>query len=137
WGAVRQAANRRNGVAVVAAGRSAMVRNGAPTYGLYGADSARAYDNPAPAQPYDDRQPSQSYTAQTPPPYPAQSYYGGGAPPPTYDREPPGYPSPYTARQRSLYYDRETGQWGYAPATQAGEPSNSPFGPNYRVSGAR
>jgi hypothetical protein len=52
WGAVRQAANRRNGVAVAAVNKSAMVRNEAPTYGLYGTETARSDDRRTAAAAY-------------------------------------------------------------------------------------
>ncbi len=128
WGAVRRAANQRTGMAVVAADRSIVARNTAP-----------AYANPEPAQRYYDREaPRSSYTASTPPPYPPYSYYGSGALPPSYDRGPAQAYPPYAARPRGqLYYDRETGQWDFAPATEASEPANSGFGRYPRASSAR
>jgi L,D-transpeptidase ErfK/SrfK len=131
WGAVHRAANQRTGIAVPVAGRSAVARNGAPTYGLYGLEAAQASDNPGPAQRYYDRKASRSsYTAPTPPPYAPYPYYGSGAAEPSYDGGPAQTYRAYVANPRGrLYYDREAERWdydarraSYPPAGLAAEP---------------
>jgi L,D-transpeptidase ErfK/SrfK len=117
WGAVRQAANRRNGVAVAAVNKSAMVRNETPTYGLYGTETARSDDNSGPppgssAPPYYNREASPSpyggaapsqpyYGGYTPPPSQGYPYYGNGALQPSYRR--PAY-QPYDPRREAASY---------------------------------
>jgi L,D-transpeptidase ErfK/SrfK len=118
WGAVRRAADQRNGVAVAVAGRSAVARNEAPTSGLYGMEAAtRAYDDTGPPQrayvpgyydqemprsTYDEAGPSPRYYGQdlTPPsqPYP---YYGNGALQSPYQR--PAY-QPYDPSREAASY---------------------------------
>jgi L,D-transpeptidase ErfK/SrfK len=134
WGTVQRAANQRTGMAVVVADRAIVARNSTPAYDRgaapgYDRGAAPAYDNAGSAQRYYERGSPQSYTAQTPAPYQPQPYYGGGAPPPAYDRDPAGYYSPYTAPQRRLYYDWEAQRWDYAPPPQASEPANGRAGP--------
>lgn len=118
WGAVRRAANQRNGVAVAVAGRSAVARNQAPTYGLYGTEAtARAYDDTGPPQrayapsyyaretlspPYDDAGPPPRYYGRDmPPPSQGYPYYGNGALQPPYQR--PAYQPYDPAREAALY----------------------------------
>jgi len=138
WGAVHRAAQQRTGMAVLVADRSGVARNSAPGYER---EAARSYDNPGSAPRHDGREAMQSSSAgEAPPPYLpdsyyGSSYYGSGAAPPSYDRGPAQAYLPYGAPQRRLYYDREAERWDYAPATEAGEPSDSRFGPFARPTG--
>jgi L,D-transpeptidase ErfK/SrfK len=133
WGTVHRAARERTGMSVLVADRSGVARSSAPADDRR---AARSYDDAGPAQHYYGREASQSaYTAPTPSPYPPNPYYGSGAsyysnsaPQLFYDREAGQYYSPYAARQRGLYYDREAERWDDAPPSEASEPADSRFG---------
>jgi len=127
WGSVRRAAQERTGMAVLVGDRSAVARSATPADDRR---AARSYDDAGPAQHYYPREAAQSaYTAPTPSPYPPYPYSGGGVPQLFYDRATGQYYSPYAARQRGLYYDREAERWDGPPPTEAGESANARGGP--------